>query len=361
MIILPRWIYRVSLFALAGMISVACSQPPVSNHGCQFSKLTSADVANEGEGMLQVDGSTSVYYYVIDESGGQIAHQSLNQPVKLGEGRYRVRLNNALHEVEIRAGYLTKCHSGTLLVSGSTDELYHVTDSLGNPLANEKLGKSVSLFEGAFKIKINNTETPVAVRLNEMTEVRTGSLVADGTTSELYYVLDHNNKQLNFGKLATPLSFLPGTYRVNVNNTIMKADVFAGRITALVTGNLLVSGLTDELYYVTDTTGHALNFQKLNNAIALFPGVYNIQMNNTIMRGEVFSGQITAFDTGSLTLRGSGGGYYYVFDNAGKQLNYNSLNRWLSFFPSEYIVKLGGSTQKATVVAGQQTSLEALN
>lgn len=361
MVIFLPWIYRVALFAFAGMMSVACAQKPVSDHGCQFSELTEADGTGDGEGILRVDGSTSVYYYVFDASGKQIVHRKLNQPVKLGEGRYRVKLNNSLHDVEIQGGYLTRCGSGTLLVSGSTEELYHVVDSLDNPLTNEKLGKSISLFEGAFKISVNNTEARVTVRLNEMTEVRTGSLVADGTTSELYYVLDHSNKQLNFGKLATPLSFLPGTYRVNINNTIMKADVFAGRLTELATGNLFVSGLTDELFYVTDTTGNALNFQKLNNALALFPGVYNIQMNNTIMRGEVLPGQVTAFDTGSLTLRGSGGGYYYVFDNAGRQLNYNSLNRWLSFFPSEYVVKLGGSTQKATVVAGQQTLLEARN
>ena len=202
---------------------------------------------------------------------------------------------------------------------------------------------------------------PVAVSLNEIRQVRTGSLVAEGMTTEFYYVLDNNHKQINFKKLGETLSFFPGTYRVNVNNTIRNADVFAGRATKLMTGNLFVAGLTHELYYVTDTAGNALNFQKLNNALALFPGPYNIQVNNTHMHGEVVAGKLTEFNTGSLTLRGSGSGYYYVFDNTGKQLNYNSLNRWLSFFPSEYIVKLGASTQKATVVAGQQTSLEALN
>ncbi|HEU5146700.1 MAG TPA: hypothetical protein VFT90_08300, partial [Chryseosolibacter sp.] len=319
------------------------------------------DDIGDGQGMLQVDGSTSVYYYVIDETGKQIARQHLNQPVRLGEGIYRVKLNNSLHNVEVWDGYLLKCHTGTLMVSGSTDEFYHVSDSLDHQLAYEKLGKSLSLFGGHFRVKVNSTEIPVNVRLHEMTEVRTGSVVAEGTTTEFYYVLDKNNKQLNFSRLGKPLSFLPGNYRVNINNTIVKADVFAGRTTQLMTGNLFVSGLTDELYYVTDTLGNALNFQKLNNPLALFPGAYRIQVNNTLMHGEVRAGQVTEFNTGSLTLRGSGSEYYYVFDNAGKQLNYNSLNRWLSFFPSEYIVKLGGSTQKVKIVAGQQTSLEAIN
>jgi hypothetical protein len=247
------------------------------------------------------------------------------------------------------------------MVSGNTDEYYQVSDSLDRSLAREKLGRSTSLFEGNFRISVNNTEMPVNVRLNELTEVRTGSIVAQGTTNEFYYVLGKGNKQLDFSKLGKPLSLFPGAYRVSVNNTLAKADVFAGRETELMTGNLFVTGLTDELYYVTDSADHALNFQKLNNALALFPGSYNIKINNTHMRGKVLPGKVTEFNTGSLTLRGSGGGYYYVFDNAGKQLNYNSLNRWLSFFPSEYVVKLGGNTQKVMVVAGEQTALDAVN
>jgi hypothetical protein len=60
-------------------------------------------------------------------------------------------------------------------------------------------------------------------------------------------------------------------------------------------------------------------------------------------------------------LTGGGTQYYYVLDESGNQLNYNSLNRSLSFFPAEYVVKLGASTRKATVRAGQLTSIDAFN
>lgn len=352
---------RTWLFAAISVISVACSKKPVGDDGCVYSELTGAHKTGDGEGIVQVDGSNSVYYYVLDANGEQVARQHLNQPVRLKEGKYRIKLNNSYHEVQVWEDYRLKCASGTLIVSGSTDEFYYISDSLDHQLAHEKLGKSISLFAGEFQAKVNNTETVVTVRLNEMTEVRTGSVAVNGTTAEFYYVLDKDNKQLNFSKLGKPLSFLPGRYQVNVNNTFADVDVYSGRATELVTGNLLVTGLTDELYYVTDTTGNALNFQKLNNALALFPGSYNIQVNNTKMRGEILPAQVTEFNTGSLTMRGSGTAYYYVFDDSGKQLNYNSLNRWLSFFPSEYTVKLGGSTRKATVAAGQQTTLEAIN
>lgn len=349
------------LFLGAGALSMACSQrPPVSDDGCAFSRLAIADDTDDGTGQLQVVGSTSVQYYVLDNTGKQLAQQHLNQPVALKPGRYRVKLNNSVRDVEVWDGYLARCASGTLTISGTTGESYYVTDSLDRQLAVERLGKTISLFAGRFNVRLNNTELAIGIKPDQMTKVRTGSIVVHGATNEFYHVLDENNKQLNFSKLGEPLSLLPGSYRVHVNNTMRPAQVFAGKATELVTGTLSISGLTDELYYVTDTTGNALNFQKLNNALALFPGSYNIQLNNSQVRGDVRAGQVTEFNTGSLTLRGPGSEYYYVLNDAGKQLNYNSLNRWLSFFPSQYVVKLGGSTQKATVVAGHQTSLEAL-
>jgi hypothetical protein len=99
----------------------------------------------------------------------------------------------------------------------------------------------------------------------------------------------------------------------------------------------------------------------LNKPLAFFPGTLLLKVNNTMMRGSVAAGQTTEFVTGSLMLTGGGTQYYYVLDDSGNQLNYNSLNKSLSFFPDEYIVKLGASTRKATVTAGQLTSVDAFN
>lgn len=338
-----------------------CSSQPENDRCCAFEALTDNErVSRHEKGMLQIDGSTSTYYYVLDQEGNQLKYQHLNKPVVLDPGAYQVKVNNTLREIQVTERHLIKCLSGTLIVSGQTSGGYEVTDSVGRVIASEKLGKSVSVFPGNFNVKVNDTEVPVVVKANEMTEIRTGSLVAQGMTDEYFYVLDAAKKQLNFSRLGKPLAFLPGNYEVRVNNTSRKAEVFAGVTTGLLTGSLLVNGLTDEYYYVADTLGNALNFQKLNKALAVFPGAYRIQLNNTQITGEVIAGQITELSTGCLTLTGSGDAYYYVFDDAGKQLNHTSLNRWLSFFPSDYTVKLGSSIRKATVISGKQTSLDAI-
>ena len=330
---------------------------------CVFSELTKETNVKEGFGALQVEGSTSSYYYVfdLDQTGNQAGYNSLNKVLALAPGRYRVKVNNSMHDVEIREGELVKCSTGTLIVNGNTSDYYIVTDSSGVQLAYEALGKSMSFFPGLVRIKVNNTELSTDVKLKELTEMRTGSISVKGNTGEYYYVLDEGNKQLNYNSLEKPLAFLPGSYVVKINNTSMRADVRAGAVTELTTGNLVVKGLTEEYYYVTDTAGNALNYQTLNKSLAFFPGSYEIKVNNTLMYGKVSAGQTAEFMTGSLMLTGGGTAYYYVLDQMGNQLNYNSLNKSLSFFPSEYTIKLGPNTRKATVTAGQLTSLSAFN
>lgn len=339
----------------------SCGEKTASDPCCTFTALPPIDGLKDGQGALQVEGSTSAYFYVIDESGKQIGYQSLNQTMPLDPGKYHIKVNNSLYGLEVPAGRLAKCSTGTLMVAGNTSEYFYAMDSTGRQLGYESLGKSMSFFPGSYEVKVNNTETAVDIKLKELTQLGTGTLIVHGNTSEYYYVLDETNEQLNYNMLEKPLAFLPGTYPVKVNKTTMKAEILPGKLTELVTGSVLVTGLTDEYYYVTDTLGNALNYQSLNKSLAFFPGSIQIKINNTTMKGVVSAGQTTEFVTGSLMLTGAGTAYYYVLDNAGNSLNYNSLNKSLSFFPAEYVVKIGGSMQKATVNAGQLTSINAFN
>jgi hypothetical protein len=354
--------YTSTSVLLASVVLLfSCGEKPTADPCCTFAELPGNADFKDGQGAVQVDGSTSTYFYVLDEAGQQVSYQSLNQTLGLDPGRYKVKVNNSIYPVEVKSGILAKCSTGTLMVAGNTSEYYYVTDSLNTQLGYETLGKSMSFFPGTFKVKVNNTEVPVMIKLKELSEVRTGTLLVHGSTNEYYYVLDDMNKQLNYNSLEKPLAFLPGTYDLKVNNTTMKADVIAGKATEVRTGTILVKGLTDEYYYVTDALGNALNYQMLNKSLSFFPGSFHIKVNNTVMVGQVTESQTSEFGTGSLVLMGGGTQYYYVLDGTGNQLTYNSLNKSLSFFPSEYTIKVGSSTRKATVTSGQLTSVNASN
>src|SRR5687768_1324191 len=102
--------FFVLLTFIVGVYS--CKQETPQDPCCSFTDLpATADVKN-GQGVLQVEGSTTAYFYVLDELGTQVAYQSLNQSLPLDPGRYKVRVNNVIHTVEVLSGMLAKCSTG---------------------------------------------------------------------------------------------------------------------------------------------------------------------------------------------------------------------------------------------------------
>lgn len=350
----------LSLTAAIVMLT-SCGQKQASDPCCTTEDIGGHAKRDSEQAMLRVQGTTTANFYVFNEAGEQVAYELLNRSIALPEGKYTVKVNNHPCTVDLKEGTMVTCATGTLIVAGSTGENYYVMDPTNHQLGFEVLGKQMSFFPGAFKVKVNNTVTTVNITPRAITEVRSGALVVHGSTDEYYYVLDTANHQLNYNRLEKPLAFLPGTYPVKINNSTLSAQVEANKLTELATGCVLVRGLTDEYYYVSDTVGHALNYQSLNKALALFPGKVSIKINNTLTVANIMPADTTEFLTGSIMLTGAGTEYYYVLDEQGNQLNYNSLNKSLSFFPSEYTIRLGRTTRKATVVAGQLTSMDAFN
>lgn len=338
--------------------SYSCAGRPPSDPYCSYEPLPASADIKAGQGALQVEGVTSAYFYVFNEMGNQINYQSLSKTLGLDPGKYQLKVNNSSHPITVQKGTLTKCSTGTLMVSGGTAEYYYVVDSANQQLHYDSLGKAASFLPATFRVKVNNTEVQAELKLNQTTEIKTGTLIVRGNTNEYYYVNDSLGKQLNYSSLEKPLAFLPGSYTIRVNNTESKANIVAGQITELKTGTLLVKGSTEEYYYVLDTLGKQLGYQSLNKALNLFAGSYRVRVNNSDTTAEVVGGEVRERETGSLTVAGNGSEYYYVLDKTGNQLNYNFLNKPLSFFPSGYTVKLGQNTQPTTVTAGQATTVK---
>ncbi len=349
---LKAFLFAGILFAVT-LSLYSCGGPPPSDPYCSYAPLPSGTDVKAGQGGLQVEGTTSAYFYAFDGSGKQVGTESLGKTLGLNPGKYLVKVNNGPHAVAVEKGQLTKCLTGTLMVSGTTSDYYYVMDSNNQQLHSDSLGKAASFFPSTLRVKVNNTEVPAEVKLNQVTEIKAGTLIVRGSTNEYYYVFDALGKQLSSNSLEKPLAFVPGSYTVKVNNTETKAAITGGQVTELKTGTILVKGSTDEYYYVFDSLGKQLNSQSLNKGLAFYPGTLRIRVNNTDMAAEVVAGESREYPTGSLVVAGSGSDYYYVFDKTGNQLNSNSMNKALSFFPGEYTVKLGQNAHPATVTAGQ--------
>jgi hypothetical protein len=341
------------LFCAAG-----CKKAPPPDPLCSIEPIPSTTTVAARQGAALVNAPTDEYVYFLDLAGKQIGSAHVNQAHGLKPGQYHARINGSKHEIYVQEKMLTRCMTGTLNATGSTEEYYYVLDSAGSQLASGRLNKSMSFFPGQYEVRVNTTRVTADVKPKENTEIKAGKLEVPGTTEEYYYVLDAGGTQLGSGRLNAPMSLLPGDWTVKVNNTKSNVKIAAGQTSRVETSTLAVQGTTDEYYYVMDNAGTQLASSKLGRPVALFPGEWQVRVNNTKLSVKTAAGETARLDTGALTVQGTGEEYYYVLDSAGQQLAYGKMNASVSLAAGNYTVRVAQQTKPAAVTAGQKTTLK---
>jgi hypothetical protein len=231
-------------------------------------------------GTVLLHGSTDEYYYVLNSIGNEMAHNKLGSGLAFFPGKYTIQINNTPQGFEVKPDAVTEVQAGILTVPGSTDEYYYVLDSTGRELAHQKLSRPLAFMPGARTVKVNNTSANVQIAAGSPTELRTGALLVHGTTDEYYYVLSATGNELAHQKLNGPLSFVEGDYTVKVNNAAMPVKVEAGKTNEYQTATVNVKGNGDQYYYVLDRNGTELGHNKLNAPLALPEGSYSVKVAN---------------------------------------------------------------------------------
>jgi len=156
-------------------------------------------------GILPVPGSTDEYYYVLDSTGKELAHNKLSRPLAFMPGARTVKVNETTATVQIAAGSSAELKTGALLLHGTTDEYYYVFSAAGTELAHHKLDGALSFVEGNYTVKVNNASLPVKVEAGKTNEYQTATLSVNGGGDQYYYVLDPNGTELGHNKLNAPL------------------------------------------------------------------------------------------------------------------------------------------------------------
>ena len=183
-----------------------------------------------GQGALQVDGTTLVPFLVFDLARKPAYSELLGRPVAVKSGKYQVMVNNTVHTVTIEGGKLTRCATGTLLVTGTTEDTWFVQELSGAAVEQALLGRPLSLMPGTFRVKVNNTVTTAEVKLSQVTELKTGSLLVEGSGVG-YHVTDKAGASLEYKLMDRALSFFPGEYNVTVGESTHPAKIEAGQAT----------------------------------------------------------------------------------------------------------------------------------
>ncbi|HUF12608.1 MAG TPA: hypothetical protein VMN78_05895 [Longimicrobiales bacterium] len=308
------------------------------------------------ESGLRVNAVSDAYFYADAPGGAQAGYALGGGVVPLEPGEYVARLNNTRQPVTVEGGQVTTCETATIDVAGTTSEYWYLLDTLSAQLGYSLLDGSLGVFPGRYTIRVNNTHQSVTADARNTVSLATGTIRVAGATSEYFYVLDQNGQQLAYSLLGEPLSLLPGSYRARVNNTLAPFTIEGGRATTLTAGTVLATGTTSEYYYVLDTAGEQLGYALLGNASSYLPGTYTVRLNNRTTPIEVSGGDSTVVRTGTVVVEGKDREYYYVLDDAGTQLGYSLLGRPMSMLPGEYRVRVGERTDPVTVVANEETA-----
>jgi hypothetical protein len=229
---IPRAATAAWLPALAFLVS--CGSPPAPpDPYCNSGPLPADLKTTSGQGALQVDGTTSVQFLVFDLAGKPAHNGPLGRTLALDRGKYHVKVNNSTHTVTVETGKLTRCATGTLLTSGATEETWFVHDTAGKALEQTRLGRALSLMPGTFRVKVNSTEATAEVKQNQVTELKTGSLVVEGSGGDSYYVTNKAGAHLNQQNLNKALAFLPGEYNVRLGENTRVVRVEPGQTTSV--------------------------------------------------------------------------------------------------------------------------------
>jgi hypothetical protein len=342
----------ISVAAFISFATVACKKAPTADSVCSYQPLPATTDVPAGQGAILIQAGTDTYFYVFDSAGKQLGSAHVNGSLPIKPGDYRVKINNSTHPAEVQSKMLTKCSTGAVQVDGKTDEYYYLFDGAGTQLASAHVGAALSLFPGSYQVRLNNSLTPANVPAGAPVTLKPGTIGVDSPTDEYYYIFDSAGTQLASAHVGKPVGLFAGSYSVKINNSEAKADVRPGETASLPAGTLVAEGSTDEYYYVFNSAAAQIASAHLGKPLALFPGTYTVKLNNSSAPANVVAGSPVNIRAGSVTLQGSTDESYYVFDKAGTQLVSAHLGRPVSLMPGDYTAKLNNASLAVRTEAG---------
>lgn len=124
-----------------------------------------------------------------------------------------------------------------------------------------------------------------------------GGIQALASTDAHSAVREATGKQIASGHVNAITPIPAGDYQVVLNNSTHATSAQSKMLTKCTTGAVLVNGKTDEYYAVVDQAAQQLASAHLGSALSLFPGSYQVRLNNTDSAANLQSGAMLRTET----------------------------------------------------------------
>ena len=282
-----------------------------------------------------------------------------NRPIRVRPGNYRIVVNGTQRMVRVRRGRVTRVAVGAILVRGpgAARAVFGVySDS--RRIASRRTGRSVAVFHGTYRIRLNGAWTSLHVMPRRTAVVTAGGIVVRaprnlGGSFALRLANGHRIATLGSGRIIVVFA---GAYRVSINGSRTVLRVMPGLISTARAGAVVVRaprGVTGR--YAVVRRGRRIAGSRMGRGIVLFAGNYRLVVNGTAQAINVFPGRVSSAWTGALMVRGGRRGSY-VIQNAGTNrvvARGASGGRPIALFAGAYRILVRGRRRMVRVFPGR--------
>ncbi|SEH04717.1 hypothetical protein [Candidatus Venteria ishoeyi] len=241
-------------------------------------------------GTLQMDGSGHFSYSVYDEfereryGSTSYTHESM----ALLPGKYVAVLNDSKQTFTITAKNSTVLTPGYITVKGTGQDSYYVYNEFGRDIKGSSLytNKTKEIFAGTYQLSLNGSTTLVTVEPGKTTEVSAGQVRLNGIGLNYYHIYDELGiALLNYSSRKTNeiCELFAGAYTLRLNGINQAVTVNTGALTETDAGLLIIPGIDQDSYFLSDTQNQRLSYStyKAGRRLELFPATYTLKNSTT--------------------------------------------------------------------------------
>jgi hypothetical protein len=185
--------------------------------------------------------------------------------------------------------------------------------------------------------------------------------VSGDSKSGYYYIYESNGRDLiDDKKINKFITLDAGSYVIAYGQMRRNIILLKDEFLEIKLGKIKVNGIGQDTYSVYEKNGNYVNGTYTSESILVFAGEYYITLNKTQQNVTVVAGEESIINAGSLVVEAQGIDYYAVYDEFhAKNLIYViNTNEKVELFPANYTIELHNDTRKATVTANSQTTVK---
>lgn len=283
-----------------------------------------------------------------------------NPKVKLPPGVYKVNFGKKVwwNSVNVTAGETTVLNPGQLVINKNQ---YHsiLDQETGKVITHYgSSNKRVVLMPGKYDVTFGDgLWRDVELKEGATTTLDPAQLVIAQNQYHLVRDPETGKKVHTYNSSSKRLAMVPGAYDVMFGKSKWRVNLKGGETKILKPGQLVIN---NHQYHDIQNpkTGKKVNtYTSSTKRLAMAPGTYDVLFGKTSWRFQIKAGENKLLNAGGVKV--VPGGYYYVYDSAGKKIgNVSRSSKFLALPPGNFAIRIAEQEVPLNIKEGKIITLK---